>query len=256
MNGTSMGTDIRIIVEGLNDVKKICDALNTSSFGRDFSASVTSIIPTTDIKIAKNAAYGADIVIIATDADSTSSHLATQMTEELEKVSRIVERVRLPAGQNVEFSDSVLLREAIEKTIVRAGLKALKMLPANFQKTDQFSEEKLVEDSVKEKNATSFSDEEVLIIERNQLELENAEYLARIKELETRAAKLAMDSFQRFDISQLWENIFNEHVPDLEEMALAASRLSNEIYFSGNYLFAPTLEKAEGFLREFKENFV
>ena len=65
MTGTRSVTDVRIIVEGLSDVIKVSEALRHASLGGDYGATVTAIIPTTNPDIARNAAFGADIVIVA-----------------------------------------------------------------------------------------------------------------------------------------------------------------------------------------------
>jgi len=285
-----MVTDVRIVVEGLNDVKKICDALDGSSLGSDYSASITSIIPTTDPFIAVNAASGADIVLVAMDADSVGRNLSESMNDSLQGVCSIVENIRLPNGQNVEYYDKVLLRESIEKAIVRSGLKALKLMQvemteAPVETSDEaidvyesymngYEEEKEslgdndgeqddeynnlgwmppVFDEETEEEGPSENDDS--IYEANQLRLENRKYMDQISELENRINDLMISSFEKYNLEEVWESLYPEQFPSIEDLSLAASRLSDEVFISGNFIFAQSLRKVEDFLKEFRETF-
>jgi predicted nuclease with TOPRIM domain len=295
MTGTNMVTDIRIVVEGLNDVKKICAALENSSLGSDYGASITSIIPTTDTFIAVNAASGADIVLVAMDADSSGRNLSDSMNDALQGVCSIVENIRLPQGQNVEYYDSLLLKESIEKAIIRSGLKALKLLHSESESyegdyevgpeapidvydsyvDDCGDEEKSSEDddsdnipSEEEYDAVSWmssvdayedtteddsSDE--AIYEANELRLENQRYMSQISDLENRLNDIMINSYEKYNIEEVWESLYPEQVPEVEELLVAASRLSDEVFISGNFIFAQSLRKVEDFLKEFRETF-
>jgi len=279
MTGTNMVTDIRIVVEGLRDVKKVCDALEMTSLGSDFSASITSIIPTTDPFIAVNAACGADIVIIATDADHPGYQISEKMEEALQGVCPIVDKVRIPAGQNVEYLDTFLLKEAIEKSIVRSGLKALKQMQIEYREETSYAEdpssdsgsvEEIIpmgifnfeegsmdgEESTGDEQTADEAVDEEAIYEANELKIENQKYQSQVNDLEKRLNEIMIDSFEKYDISDVWESIFPEHVPDLEEVRLAASRLSDDVFVSGNFIFAQSLKKVEEFLEEFRNTFM
>ncbi|MBN1786064.1 MAG: hypothetical protein JW825_03625 [Candidatus Methanofastidiosa archaeon] len=269
-----MVTDVRIIVEGLRDVKRICDALELSSLGGDFSASVTSIIPTTDPLIAVNSACGADIILIATDADNSGKSLSLQMEEALQGVCPIVDKIRLPYGQNVEYFDSFLLKDAIEKAIVRAGLKALRLFQAEQDIEDATEVEESIpisedeclpmglydecddpDEEIQEGSEEGELDENIMY-ELNELRIDNQKYLSQINDLEKRLNEIMIDSYERYSIDDVWESLYSEQLPDLEEISLAASRLSDEIFVSGNFIFAQSLRKVEDFLREFRNTFL
>ncbi|HPR41365.1 MAG TPA: hypothetical protein PK718_02325 [Candidatus Methanofastidiosa archaeon] len=293
-----MVTDVRIVVEGLNDVRKICDALEHSSLGSDYGASITSIIPTTDPFIAINAASGADIVLVAMDADGAGRTLSETMNEALQGVCTIVENIRLPNGQNVEYYDSMLLKDSVEKAIIRSGLKALKLMRVEFEDysedgspyiddtnvpggeygnyADDYEDEgsssyeKAPDDtspSEEDYNAISWmssvdayetsekEDESEAIYEANELRLENQKYANQISELENRLNEIMINSFERYNIEEVWESLYPEQVPNVEELSVAASRLSDEVFISGNFIFAQSLRKVEDFLKEFRETF-
>jgi predicted nuclease with TOPRIM domain len=98
---TDAVTDVRIVVEGLADAIRVSEALRGTSLGSDYGATVTALIPTTTPDIAKNAAFGADIVLLATDHDEAGDQLSVRMREVLEGLCGTVEQVRLPRGQNI-----------------------------------------------------------------------------------------------------------------------------------------------------------
>lgn len=262
MNGTSTVSDIRIIVEGLNDVRRVCDALSGSFLGSDYNASVTSIIPTTDVSIAHRSAQGAHVVIIATDADEAGSSLARALRERLDDGRCLVETVRLPQGQNIEYTDAAMLREAIEKAIVRAGLAGLaRYVPAAADNVADEADAAYAsdepeygwDDDSSDEEPDDESDEEELLYEINRLELENKKYASRIGDLENRLNEIMIDSYGRYNIEEVWESLFDDPVPDTTELTMAASELSDSVHVSGNFIFAQGLKEVEVFLNEYRD---
>ena len=75
--------DTRIIVEGVSDVETLSKAIQDLALGSEFGVTISSIIPTTNVDIAKKSIVGADIVLIATDADRSGRELAERLFEEL-----------------------------------------------------------------------------------------------------------------------------------------------------------------------------
>lgn len=267
MTGTRSVTDVRIIVEGLSDVIKVSEALRHASLGGDYGATVTAIIPTTNPDIARNAAFGADIVIVALDNDASGSQLSERMDDVLDGMCGAVEHVRLPPGQNVEYTDVSLIRDALEKAVVRAGLQALSLFakpsyeieepyPLPDEGLDGDEEEPTVpgvdilESHELPGNANDADD---LLFEINRLEIENSNYESRVGELERRVNELLIDSYERYDLSEVWSSLYTEEMPDAEEVAFVASRLSDDVFVSNNFIFAQSLKKVEDFLQTVKE---
>jgi predicted nuclease with TOPRIM domain len=264
MSGTSQVTDVRIIVEGLSDVIKVSEALRLASLGGDYGATVTSIIPTTNPDIARNAAFGADVVIVAFDNDTSGSQLSERFDTALDGMCGAIEHVRLPSGQNVEYTDVSIIRDALEKAIVRAGLQALALFAKSSYEIDEpypLPEEDEGECEIEAQSSTavqkpvenSSQDTDDLIFEINRLELENSNYESRVGDLERRVNELLIDAYERYDISEVWSSLFDEEVPDSEEVAFVASRLADDIYVSNNFIFAQSLKKVEDFLQTVKD---
>ena len=126
--------DTRIIVEGVSDVETLSKAIQDLALGSEFGVTISSIIPTTNIDIAKKSIVGADIVLIATDADRSGRELAERLFEELKGKVVIVERVKFPKGRDLESTDLFLISKEIKNSLVRIGLKSLKSIDILIEK--------------------------------------------------------------------------------------------------------------------------
>ncbi len=121
--------DVRILVEGVSDVEVVSRALKELTLGGEYGITISSIIPTTNSEIAKRAASGADIIIVATDSDGAGNKLAERLMNELKDRAGAVERMKLPLEYSLEHMDVEIVKKEIKNTLVRAGLKALKFIP-------------------------------------------------------------------------------------------------------------------------------
>ena len=121
--------DVRILVEGASDVEVVSKALQGLALGSEYNITISAIIPTTNLEIAKSATAGADLLIIATDADRVGRELAERMFRELGELVGQVERMKIPMGHDLEHIDVELVRKELKNTLVRAGLKSLQVLP-------------------------------------------------------------------------------------------------------------------------------
>ncbi len=120
--------DVRILVEGVSDVEVVSRALKGLTLGGEYGITVSSIIPTTSLEVAKRASEGADLLIVATDADKVGRELADRFLRELEREVGCVERMRLPMGHDLEHVDVELVRKELKNALVRAGLRTLKII--------------------------------------------------------------------------------------------------------------------------------
>lgn len=263
---TDAVTDVRIVVEGLADAIRVSEALRGTSLGSDYGATVTALIPTTTPDIAKNAAFGADIVLLATDHDEAGDQLSVRMREVLEGLCGTVEQVRLPRGQNIEYTDAHVVRDALEKAIVRAGLSALRLYATPAYETDEpypeLEEACSCEEEEpcpccrhgdEESGASDEHETDELLFEINRLQIENATYEARVGDLERKVNELLIDAYERFDLEDVWTSLYDDEMPDPEEVSFAASRVSDEVFVSNNFIFARSLKKVEDFLQTFRE---
>lgn len=150
LGGSEALLDVRIVVEGAADVEQISKAVQGLHLGSEYGITISSIVPTTSPEIAKKAVEGADLVLIATDADKTGMKLAEIIKEEIESEVGAVERVKIPLGHDIQHLSVEELREEIEKAIIRAGLKVLPEMRKKKKEGKSRSEEAVVISVVEE----------------------------------------------------------------------------------------------------------
>lgn len=257
--------DVRIIVEGASDVESVSKALQDVSLGSEYHITISSIIPTTSLEIAKRAVEGADIVLIATDADATGRELAEKFQRNLKENVGHVERVKLPYGHDVEYIDPRLMMEEIKNAIIRAGLSSI----ANIRKLRKL-EEKVLQfkseiDELVNENSTLQDENNRLSNELEKIREEKEELNSKLGELEEKFTKLQEEhqkikekykelkskSFlEMFPLHELWKDLFDEELEDEKKIIKVADTLKTENLIIGQgYIAAPSKEDAITCLR-------
>ncbi|MGB9844188.1 toprim domain-containing protein [Methanothermobacter tenebrarum] len=257
--------DVRIIVEGASDVESVSKALQDVSLGSEYHITISSIIPTTSLEIAKRAVEGADIVLIATDADATGRELAEKFQKSLKGNVGHVERVKLPYGHDVEYIDPRLMMEEIKNAIIRAGLSSI----ANIRKLRKL-EEKVLQfkseiDELANENSTLKDENNRLSNELEKIIEEKEELNSKLEELEEKFTNLQEDyrkikekykelkskSFlEMFPLHELWKDLFDEELEDEEKIVKVADTLKSENLIIGQgHIAAPSKEDAIACLR-------
>ncbi len=214
--------DVRILVEGASDVEVVSKALQGLALGSEYNITISSIIPTTNVEIAKSAAAGADLLIIATDADRVGRDLAERLFNELSEMVGKVERMKLPLGHDLEHVDVELVRKELKNTLVRAGLKSLQILPEYVSLRTQALDikgryENLMEEyqRLREEYESLKASYEELKAERDRLVEENE----GLKALLENAKNI-------YSLEEAWKSLFPaEPVPDEEIVSLAVEKL-------------------------------
>ncbi|MCD6373270.1 MAG: topoisomerase [Thermococcus sp.] len=228
--------DVRILVEGASDVEVVSKALQGLALGSEYNITVSSIIPTTNVEIAKSAAAGADLLIIATDADRVGRDLAERLFNELSEMVGKIERMKLPLGHDLEHVDVELVRKELKNTLVRAGLKSLQILPEYVSLRTQALDlkgryENLMEEyqRLKEEYESLKSSYEELRAEKERLAEEN-EGLRTLLE----------NAKNVYSLEEAWKSLFPaEPVPDEEIISLAVQRLglAGKVIVGQGYVF-------------------
>lgn len=126
-----MIVDVRIIVEGISDAEMVSKAVEGLSLGSNYSITISSIIPTTVTKVAKNSIQGADIVLIAMDADQPGEDHSERLIEELKQQPIKIEKVKIPFKHDIEHLDVSTIRNSLQEALVRIGLKSTELIPEN-----------------------------------------------------------------------------------------------------------------------------
>jgi len=276
--------DTRIIVEGVSDVETLSKAIQDLALGSEFGVTISSIIPTTNIDIAKRSIVGADIVLIATDADRSGRELAERLFEELKGKEIIIERVKFPKGRDLEHADLFLVSKEIKNSLVRIGLKSLKSIGTLLEKEksvrslekDIFSLKNENDDLKKktknfEQTLNGIENEKELInkleedidrlnVEKNEIELESSEIKKelkskedRISELEIRYKDLEAKILNIFDLETYWSKVSNDESPTATEIRKAIEILDlDRVVASDDFIVSPSEESVYKVLKLIK----
>jgi len=240
--------DVRILVEGASDVEVVSKALQGLALGSEYNITISSIIPTTNLEIAKSAAAGADLLIIATDADRVGRELADRLFRELSELVGHVERMKIPLGHDLEHIDVELVRKELKNTLVRAGLKSLQLLPEYMALRNQLLDLKGKYEMLEQEKQKLES--QLQEIEQNYEELRQ-EY-QRLKD-ENENLKILLDKRSNLvRIEDAWKQIFPaEEVPNEEIIGEAVERLGlqGRVIVGQGYIYAEEEKLIEELLK-------
>ncbi|WP_297469877.1 toprim domain-containing protein [Thermococcus sp.] len=240
--------DVRILVEGASDVEVVSKALQGLALGSEYNITISAIIPTTNVEIAKSAAAGADLLIIATDADRVGRELAERLFNELGEMVGHIERMKLPLGHDLEHVDVELVRKELKNTLVRAGLKSLQVLPEYMELRKQLLD-------IKGKYDQLANDYESLYKEHEELQKKYEELHAEYVRLrnENEGLRELLDKKSRpVKIEEAWTNLFPaEPVPDEKIFAIAVEKLglAGKVIVGQGYVFAEDRELVEELMK-------
>ncbi len=240
--------DVRILVEGASDVEVVSKALQGLALGSEYNITVSAIIPTTNIEIAKSAAAGADLLIIATDADRVGRELAERLFNELGEMVGHIERMKLPLGHDLEHVDVELVRKELKNTLVRAGLKSLRVLPEYMELRKQLLDVKGKFDQLAKEYENLYKEHEELMKKYEGL---HSEYL-RLRSENEGLRELLDKKSKPIRLDEAWRNLFPaEPVPDERIFAIAVEKLglAGKVVVGQGYIFAEERELVEELMK-------
>ncbi|AHF80598.1 toprim domain-containing protein [Thermococcus paralvinellae] len=240
--------DVRILVEGASDVEVVSKALQGLALGSEYNITISSIIPTTNLEIAKSAAAGADLLIIATDADRVGRELADRLFRELSELVGHVERMKIPLGHDLEHIDVELVRKELKNTLVRAGLKSLQILPEYMALRNQLLDLKGKYDMLEQEKQNL----ENQLQELEQKYEELMQEYQRLKD-ENENLKILLDRRSNLvKIEDAWKQIFpGEEVPSEEIIGKAVEKLGlqGRVIVGQGYIYAEEEKLIEEILK-------
>ncbi|WP_456422844.1 toprim domain-containing protein [Thermococcus sp.] len=240
--------DVRILVEGASDVEVVSKALQGLALGSEYNITISAIIPTTNVEIAKSAAAGADLLIIATDADRVGRELAERLFSELGEMVGHIERMKLPLGHDLEHVDVELVRKELKNTLVRAGLKSLQVLPEYMELRKQLLDMKGKYDQLANDYESLYNEHEEL---RKKYEELHAEYI-RLRNENEGLKELLEKKSRPVKIEEAWTNLFPaEPVPEERIFAIAVEKLglAGKVVVGQGYIFAEEKELVEELMK-------
>ncbi|WP_297437132.1 toprim domain-containing protein [Thermococcus sp.] len=240
--------DVRILVEGASDVEVVSKALQGLALGSEYNITISAIIPTTNVEIAKSATAGADLLIIATDADRVGRDLADRLFTELGEMVGHVERMKIPLGHDLEHIDVELVRKELKNTLVRAGLKSLQLLPEYMALRNQLLDIKGRYDNLLAEYQNLKGEYEKTLHACEEARKENE----RLKEENEGLKALIENAKNVFSIEEAWKSLFPaEPVPDGAYIGKAAEKLGlgGRVIVGQGYIFAEDRTLVDELLR-------
>ncbi len=240
--------DVRILVEGASDVEVVSKALQGLALGSEYNITISAIIPTTNVEIAKSATAGADLLIIATDADRVGRDLADRLFTELGEMVGHVERMKIPLGHDLEHIDVELVRKELKNTLVRAGLKSLQLLPEYMALRNQLLDMKGRYDGLSAEYQNLKGEYEKTLRAYEEARKENE----RLKEENEGLKALIENAKNVFSIEEAWKSLFPaEPVPDEAYIGKAAEKLGlgGRVIVGQGYIFAEDRNLVDELLR-------
>ncbi len=240
--------DVRILVEGASDVEVVSKALQGLALGSEYNITISSIIPTTNIEIAKSAAAGADLLIIATDADRVGRDLAERLYTELSEMVGHVERMKLPLGHDLEHVDVELVRKELKNTLVRAGLKSLQILPEYMALRNQLLDLRGRYEGILRDHEELEKAHKELETKYTELKSQNEQLLAENSELR----KLLEGRVNTYKLEEVWKSLFPvEEMPEEEYIGKAVEKLGlkGKVIVGQGYIYSESRRLVEDLLK-------
>ncbi|MCK9152024.1 toprim domain-containing protein [Methanobacterium alcaliphilum] len=260
--------DVRIIVEGASDVESVSRAMQDVALGAEYHITISSIIPTTSLDIARRAVDGADVVLIATDVDAPGRELAEKFQDALKDQVGHLERMKFPYGHDVEYIDPLLIKDEIKNAIIRAGLSSItnikhfreletEMDDAN-DKIRQFSLEN--QDLLSENHNLAEKLEELsnlnqkLQSELEKVEGESSSLKKEYSRLESQYSHIhKRNLLEVFSIKKLWREAFDDILKDEDQIIFATNQFKpDNIVVGQGYISARSKEEALEWLKVIK----
>ncbi|AIF69383.1 hypothetical protein PAP_04860 [Palaeococcus pacificus DY20341] len=240
--------DVRILVEGASDVEVVSKALQSLALGSEYNITVSAIIPTTNLEIAKSAVAGADLLIIATDADRVGRELAERFFTELEGLVGRIERMKIPLGHDLEHVDTELVKKELKSALIRAGLKSLQVLPEYIALRNELLDLKGRCDAI-------LQDKENLVRQLEELQKRYQELYDEYHKLKTENENLntllKKKAEKVYRIEHVWKEMFDIPVPEEKYLATAVEKLNlqGKVIVGQGYIYAENSEMVEELLK-------
>lgn len=267
INNFQKPVDVRIIVEGIKDSEFLSKAIKDMDIKYGFNIVFSSIIPTNDVKIAKNAIQGADLILIALTPDENKKKFFT-FYNVLKNDFNHVESFKFPKARDFEVTDLATVGNEIKNSIIKVGLSSiLNFVNINNIKYDLNKINKKYDESLKD-NEKLATENDIVRAEARELKKENNNLLEEIKRLQNNIDKIKLDFtdfksrfsniyskdlLEIFQLSTLWEELFDEKLENEDEIIIATNKFKpSNIVIGQGLIGANSRDEAEQWLKIIK----
>lgn len=244
--------DVRIIVSNLDIAGLVSKAVNNIQLERDYNIVVTSIIPTTDLDIAKKVAEGADIILIGGYGQDDNFNLL------FNDLKTDFNHIGLFDYNNVLFESEEVNAEFAQKEILNSIIKSTLSYSLNLINIHTL-ENKLLEithnyNSLLDDYNKLIKENEVLTMENNDLHDEINNLKSDFSNFKNRYEDIYNKDFlEIYKLNELWEEVFGQELVDEEKIVIATNKFKpDNILVGQGYIAAQSINQAIDWLKIIK----
>lgn len=229
--------DVRIIVSNLDIAGLVSKAVDSAQLEKDYNVVVSSIIPTTDLELAKKVASGADIILIGGyGQDDNFNMLFNDLKTDFNHIG-------LFDYNNVLFESEEVNAELAQKEILNSIIKSTLSYSLNLINIHTL-ENKLLKLTHNYNNL--LDDYNKLIKENEVLSMENNDLHEDINTLKSDFTNFKnrfedihnKDFLEIYKLDELWYEVFRQNLADDEKIVIATNKFKPDNILVGQGFIA------------------
>ena len=244
--------DVRIIVSNLDIAGLVSKAVDSTQLEKDYNVVVSSIIPTTDLDLAKKVAEGADIILIGGYGQDENFNLL------FNDLKTDFNHIGLFDYNNVLFESEEVNAELAQREILNSIIKSTLSYSLNLINIHTL-ENKLIK--VTHNYNSLLDDYNKLIKENEVLSMENSDLHSDINNLKSDFSNFKnrfedihnKDFLEIYKLDELWEEIFRQNLDDEEKIVIATNKFKpDNILVGQGFIAAQSKNQAIDWLKIIK----
>ncbi|MBR0370285.1 MAG: hypothetical protein IJH63_06130 [Methanobrevibacter sp.] len=215
--------DVRIIVSNLDIAGLVSKAVDSAQLEKDYNVVVSSIIPTTDLELAKKVANGADIILIGGyGQDDNFNMLFNDLKTDFNHIG-------LFDYNNVLFESEEVNAELAQKEILNSIIKSTLSYSLNLINIHTLENTLL---KLTHNYNNLLDDYNKLIKENEVLSMENNDLHEDINTLKSDFTNFKnrfedihnKDFLEIYKLDELWYEVFRQNLADDEKIVIATNK--------------------------------
>ena len=229
--------DVRIIVSNLDIAGLVSKAVDSVQLEKDYNVVVSSIIPTTDLELAKKVAEGADIILIGGYGQDDNFNLL------FNDLKTDFNHIGLFDYNNVLFESEEVNAELAQKEILNSIIKSTLSYSLNLINIHTL-ENKLLK--ITHNYNSLLDDYNKLIKENDVLSMENNDLHEDINNLKSDFTNFKnrfedihnKDFLEIYKLDELWQEVFKQDLVDEEKIVIATNKFKPDNILVGQGFIA------------------
>ena len=229
--------DVRIIVSNLDIAGLVSKAVDSAQLEKDYNIVVSSIIPTTDLELAKKVAEGADIILIGGYGQDDNFNLLYN------DLKTDFNHIGLFDYNNVLFESEQVNAELAQKEILNSIIKSTLSYSLNLINIHTL-ENKLLKithnyNSLLDDYNKLIKENEVLSMENNDLHNDIDNLKSDFTNFKNRFEDIHNKDFlEIYKLDELWQEVFRQDLIDEEKIVIATSKFKPDNIIVGQGFIA------------------